>query len=155
MTTGAAAPTHPATASRVSSAESKHLMEVCDQEPARRSNDGQSGAAMRVVIAEDLALLRDGLTRLLRDNGFDVAADVTDGDALIDAVSREQPDIAIVDIRLPPTFRDEGLRAALELRERFLETAVLVVSQCVEHSYAAELLADGRGGTGYLLKDRS
>ena len=109
---------------------------------------------MRVVIAEDLALLRDGLTRLLRDNGFDVAAAVTDGDALIDAVSHDQPDIAIVDIRLPPTFRDEGLRAALELRERFPETAVLVVSQYVEHSYAAELLADGRGGTGYLLKDR-
>src|SRR5262249_25279871 len=109
---------------------------------------------MRVVIAEDLALLRDGLTRLLRDNGFDVAAAVTDGDALIDAVSREQPDIAIVDIRLPPTFRDEGLRAALELRERFPETAVLVVSQYIEHSYAAELLADGRGGIGYLLKDR-
>src|SRR5262249_48969730 len=109
---------------------------------------------MRVVIAEDLALLRDGLTRLLRDNGFDVAAAVTDGDALIDAVGRDQPDIAIVDIRLPPTFRDEGLRAALELRERFPETAVLVVSQYVEHSYAAELLADGRGGTGYLLKDR-
>ena len=109
---------------------------------------------MRVVIAEDLALLRDGLTRLLRDNGFDVAAAVTDGDALIDAVGRDQPDIAIVDIRLPPTFRDEGLRAALELRTRFPDTAVLVVSQYVEHSYAAELIADGRGGTGYLLKDR-
>jgi DNA-binding NarL/FixJ family response regulator len=109
---------------------------------------------MRVVIAEDLALLRDGLTRLLRDNSFDVAAAVTDGDALVDAVSRERPEIAIVDIRLPPTFRDEGLRAALELRSRFPETAVLVVSQYVEHTYAAELLADGRGGIGYLLKDR-
>jgi len=109
---------------------------------------------MRVVIAEDLALLRDGLTRLLRDNDFDVVAAVTDGDALIDAVTRERPEIAIVDIRLPPTFRDEGLRAALDLRDRFPETAVLVVSQYVEHTYAAELLADGRGGTGYLLKDR-
>src|SRR5215831_6913973 len=109
---------------------------------------------MRVVIAEDLALLRDGLTRLLRDNDFDVVAAVTDGDALIDAVTRERPEIAIVDIRLPPTFRAEGLRAALDLRDRFPETAVLVVSQYVEHTYAAELLADGRGGTGYLLKDR-
>jgi DNA-binding NarL/FixJ family response regulator len=109
---------------------------------------------MRVVIAEDLALLRDGLTRLLRDNGFDVVAAVSDGDALYHAVSRERPDIAIVDIRLPPTFRDEGVRAALELRGRVPETAILVVSQYVEPSYATELLADGRGGIGYLLKDR-
>lgn len=109
---------------------------------------------MRVVIAEDLALLRDGLTRLLRDNGFDVVAAVTDGDALVRAVLLERPDVAIVDIRLPPTFRDEGLRAALTLRERAPETAVLIVSQYVEQAYAAELLADGRGGVGYLLKDR-
>jgi len=109
---------------------------------------------VRVVIAEDLALLRDGLTRLLRDNGFEVAAAVTDGDELVHAVAREHPEVAIVDIRLPPTFRDEGLRAALELRERHPETAVLVVSQYVEHSYATELLADGRGSVGYLLKDR-
>jgi len=109
---------------------------------------------MRVVIAEDLALLRDGLTRLLRDNGFEVVAAVVDGDALVHAVVREHPDIAIVDIRLPPTFRDEGLRAALALRELAPETAVLIVSQYVEHAYATELLADGRGGVGYLLKDR-
>ena len=109
---------------------------------------------MRVVIAEDLALLRDGLTRLLRDNGFDVVAAVSDGDALYHAVSRERPEIAIVDIRLPPTFRDEGVRAAIELRDRVPETAILVVSQYVEATYATELLADGRGGIGYLLKDR-
>ena len=109
---------------------------------------------MRVVIAEDLALLRDGLTRLLRDNGFDVVAAVRDGDALVHAVAHDRPDVAIVDIRLPPTFRDEGLRAALELRERHPETAILVVSQYVEPTYATELLADGRGGVGYLLKDR-
>jgi DNA-binding NarL/FixJ family response regulator len=109
---------------------------------------------VRVVIAEDLALLRDGLARLLRDNGFDVVDAVRDGDALVHAVVREQPDVAIVDIRLPPTFRDEGLRAALEARERAPETAILIVSQYVEHSYARELLADGRGGIGYLLKDR-
>jgi DNA-binding NarL/FixJ family response regulator len=109
---------------------------------------------VRVVIAEDLALLRDGLTRLLRDNGFEVVAAVRDGDALVHAVARERPEIAIVDIRLPPSFRDEGVRAALELRQRNPETAILVVSQYVESSYAAELLADGRGGVGYLLKDR-
>jgi DNA-binding NarL/FixJ family response regulator len=109
---------------------------------------------LRVLIAEDLALLRDGLTRLLRDNGFDVVDAVADGSALIHAAKRERPDIAIVDIRLPPTFRDEGLRAALELRETLPEMAILVVSQYVEHTYAAELLATGGGGIGYLLKDR-
>ena len=106
---------------------------------------------MRVVIAEDLALLRDGLTRLLRDNGFDVVAAVADGDALVTTVLLEKPDVAIVDVRLPPSFRDEGVRAALTLRERAPDTAVLIVSQYVEQAYAAELLADGRGGLGYLL----
>ena len=109
---------------------------------------------MRVVIAEDLALLRDGLTRLLRDNGFDVVAAVADGDALVTSVLLERPDVAIVDVRLPPTFRDEGVRAALTLRERAPETGVLIVSQYVEQAYASDLLADGRGGLGYLLKDR-
>jgi DNA-binding NarL/FixJ family response regulator len=109
---------------------------------------------VRVVIAEDLVLLRDGLTRLLRDNGFDVVAAVDDRHALVHSVMREKPDVAIVDIRLPPTFRDEGLRAALEIRERVPETGILVFSQYVEQAYASELLADGRGGVGYLLKDR-
>jgi len=109
---------------------------------------------VRVVIAEDLALLRDGLQRLLRDNGFDVVAAVEDGRALVEVVAREHPDIAIVDIRLPPDFRDEGLRAALELRRLQPDTAILMVSQYVEPEYAAELLADSRGGIGYLLKDR-
>jgi DNA-binding NarL/FixJ family response regulator len=109
---------------------------------------------VRVVIAEDLALLRDGLTRLLRDNGFEVVAAVGDGDALVHAVKLERPDVAIVDIRLPPSFRDEGVRAALELRDRAPDTAILVVSQYVELTYATELLSDGRGGVGYLLKDR-
>jgi DNA-binding NarL/FixJ family response regulator len=109
---------------------------------------------MRVVIAEDLALLRDGLVRLLRDNGFDVVDAVGDADALVHAARRERPDVAIVDIRLPPTFRDEGLRAALELRRTVPDTAILVVSQYVEHAYATELLAEGGGGVGYLLKDR-
>jgi DNA-binding NarL/FixJ family response regulator len=109
---------------------------------------------MRVVIAEDLALLRDGLGRLLRDNGFEVVAAVADAPSLIAAVGRQNPDVAVVDIRLPPDFRDEGLRAALELRRNAPHTGVLMVSQYVEPTYAAELLADGRGGVGYLLKDR-
>jgi DNA-binding NarL/FixJ family response regulator len=109
---------------------------------------------VRAVIAEDLALLRDGLTRLLRDNEIEVVAAVGDGDALVHAVLRERPEIAIVDIRMPPTFRDEGLRAALTVREHAPETAILIVSQYVEETYARELLADGRGGVGYLLKDR-
>ena len=109
---------------------------------------------MRVVIAEDLALLRDGLERLLSDNGFEVVASVDNPDALIAAVVEQHPDIAVVDIRLPPTFRDEGIRAAVELRRRAPDTAILVVSQYIERAYATELLADGRGGVGYLLKDR-
>jgi len=109
---------------------------------------------VRVVIAEDLALLRDGLTRLLRDNGIEVIAAVRDGDSLIREVVEHTPDLAVVDIRLPPEFRDEGLRAALELRKRVPETAILVVSQYVEETYAGELLAGGAEGVGYLLKDR-
>jgi DNA-binding NarL/FixJ family response regulator len=109
---------------------------------------------VRVVIAEDLALLRDGLARLLRDNDFDVVAAVEDAEALLAAVERERPDVAVVDIRLPPDFRDEGLRAALELRRSAPETGVLMVSQYVEPTYAAELLAGAGGGIGYLLKDR-
>ena len=106
------------------------------------------------MIAEDLVLLRDDLTRLLRDNEIEVVAAVSDGDALVREVIAQKPDLAIVDIRLPPSFQDEGLRAALEARRRAPGVAVLVVSQYVEHTYAQELLADGRGGVGYLLKDR-
>jgi DNA-binding NarL/FixJ family response regulator len=109
---------------------------------------------VRVVIAEDLALLRDGLERLLRDSGCEVVAAVADGDALLDAVDEHRPDVAIVDVRLPPAFRDEGVRAALELRRRQPGFPVLILSQYVEQTYAAELLADGTGGVGYLLKDR-
>jgi DNA-binding NarL/FixJ family response regulator len=109
---------------------------------------------VRVVIAEDLALLRDGLERLLRDSGFEVVAAVADGPALLQAVEDTKPDVAIVDVRLPPAFRDEGVRAALELRRRRSGFPVLILSQYVEQTYAAELLADGTGGVGYLLKDR-
>lgn len=109
---------------------------------------------MRVVIAEDLALLRDGLTRLLTDGGFEVVAAVADGDALLRAVMGHKPDVCVVDVRLPPTFTDEGVRAALEARSRMPGLPILVLSQYVERTYAAELLSDGRGGVGYLLKDR-
>jgi DNA-binding NarL/FixJ family response regulator len=109
---------------------------------------------VRVVIAEDLALLRDGMTRLLRDNGFDVVAAVGDGESLVREVTAQKPDVAVVDIRLPPDFRDEGLRAALRIRKEVPGTAVLVISQYVEPTYAQELLADRAGGVGYLLKDR-
>ncbi len=109
---------------------------------------------MQVVIAEDHVLLRDGLARLLRDNDIEVVAAVGDGDALVREVVARRPDLAVVDIRLPPTFRDEGLRAALEVRRQVPGTAVLVISQYVEPTYAAELLADRGGGIGYLLKDR-
>jgi DNA-binding NarL/FixJ family response regulator len=106
------------------------------------------------VIAEDQLLLREGLSRLLRDNDIDVVAGVEDAAALLASVAEQGPELAIVDIRMPPTFRDEGLRAALEIRSKFPGTAVLILSQYVEPTYAAELLADGRGKVGYLLKDR-
>ena len=109
---------------------------------------------MRVVIAEDLALLRDGLTRLLEDNGCQVVAAVGDAEAFLEAVERERPDVCVVDVRLPPSFRDEGIRGALAARERLDGLPVLVLSQYVERVFAKELLADGRGGVGYLLKDR-
>ena len=109
---------------------------------------------MRVVIAEDLALLRDGLTRLLESNGCEVVAAVADGDAFLEAAEEHRPDVCVVDVRLPPTFRDEGVRAALEARRRVPGLPILVLSQYVERTYAAELLSDGRGGVGYLLKER-
>ncbi len=109
---------------------------------------------MRIAIAEDSVLLRAGLVRLLSDAGEEVVAEAGDGVDLIEAVARERPDLAIVDVRMPPTYRDEGIRAALELRQRHPDTAVLVLSQYVEEEYASELLADHPGGVGYLLKDR-
>lgn len=108
---------------------------------------------MRVVIAEDSVLLRDGLVRLLAERGHEVVATAGDAAQLIAAVERATPDIAIVDVRMPPTFTDEGIRAALELRERWPELAVLVLSQYVEERYAGELLARDARGVGYLLKE--
>jgi DNA-binding NarL/FixJ family response regulator len=109
---------------------------------------------VRVVIAEDLALLREGLMRLLGEHGFEVVAAVEDGEALVAAVEEHDPHVCVVDVRLPPTFTDEGVRAALEARRRRPGLPVLVLSQYVEQTFAAELLSDGRGGVGYLLKDR-
>jgi DNA-binding NarL/FixJ family response regulator len=109
---------------------------------------------VRIVIAEDQLLLREGLSRLLAENGFDVVAAVGDAVALRTSVAELRPEVALVDIRLPPAFRDEGLRAALEIRSTFPGTATLILSQYVEQAYAAELLADGGGRVGYLLKDR-
>jgi DNA-binding NarL/FixJ family response regulator len=109
---------------------------------------------VRVVIAEDLFLLRDGLTRLLEAHGLQVTAAVDNGPDLLAAVSADKPDVAIVDVRLPPTFTDEGLRAALAARTQQPDLPVLVLSQYVEQLYARELLAGGTGGIGYLLKDR-
>jgi len=109
---------------------------------------------VRVVLAEDLFLLRDGLTRLLQAHGLEVAAAVDNGPDLLAAVATSRPDVAIVGVRLPPTFTDEGLRAALAARRELPGLPVLVLSQYVEQLYARELLADGTGGIGYLLKDR-
>jgi DNA-binding NarL/FixJ family response regulator len=122
---------------------------------------------MRVVIAEDSVLVREGLTRLLGETGIEVAAAVGDAESFLRAVDAEQPDAVVVDVRLPPTFSDEGLRAALVVRQRWPDTGVLVLSQYVEERYATELLSgpsgaaarqpagrDGGAGVGYLLKDR-
>ena len=109
---------------------------------------------MRVVLAEDLALLRDGLIRILEAHDFDVVEAVDNGPSLVRALSDHRPDVAVVDVRLPPTFTDEGLRAAIDARSQVPGLPILVLSQYVEQLYARELLADRAGGVGYLLKDR-
>ena len=109
---------------------------------------------MRVVIAEDSVLLRVGVQRLLADEGIETVAAVEDGVALLKAVEEHRPDLALVDVRMPPTFTDEGLRAAIEARKRIPNLPVLVLSQYVEERYAVELLAGGASGVGYLLKER-
>ncbi|RKR91422.1 DNA-binding NarL/FixJ family response regulator [Micromonospora pisi] len=109
---------------------------------------------MRVVIAEDSTLLREGLARLLAEAGFDVVSQVDNAERLLAEVARHRPDVATIDIRLPPTRTDEGLRAACEIRRRHPDTGVLVLSQYVRVSYTVELLDEGAHGVGYLLKDR-
>lgn len=109
---------------------------------------------MRIVIADDSVLLKEGLARLLAEAGFEVVGTAGDADGLMRKVSIHTPDVAIVDVRMPPTHTDEGLRAAREIRDRFPATGVLVLSQYVEEGSALELLADSAEGIGYLLKDR-
>jgi DNA-binding NarL/FixJ family response regulator len=112
------------------------------------------GPALRVVIAEDSVLLREGLVRLIEDSAAVVVARVGDGPSFVAAVVEHRPDVSVVDVRMPPTQRDEGLRAAIEARRLVPGSPVLVLSQYVERQYASELLAGGAGGVGYLLKDR-
>lgn len=109
---------------------------------------------MRVVVADDSVLLREGVVRLLEESGFEVVAQAGDADDLRRKVYAHKPDVAVVDIRMPPDNTDDGLRAALEIRARQPETAVLVLSQYVEEGYALDLVGEGSGGVGYLLKDR-
>lgn len=109
---------------------------------------------MRIVIADDAVLLRAGLERLLTDAGHEVVAAVGDGTALLSAVNAHRPDLAVIDVRMPPTFSDEGVRAATLVRQQDPEVALLVLSQYVEERYASELIADSPRGLGYVLKDR-
>jgi DNA-binding NarL/FixJ family response regulator len=109
---------------------------------------------LRVVIAEDAAMMREGLARLLEDRGHQVCAAVADGDALLAAVAEHEPDVAVVDVRMPPTHTDEGLRAALEIRRSHPGTGLLVFSQYIETRYASQLLEGSAAGVGYLLKER-
>jgi DNA-binding NarL/FixJ family response regulator len=111
-------------------------------------------APLRIVVADDAVLLREGLVRLLAEDGHQVVAAVGDGPALVEAVLRYRPDVSVVDVRMPPTHTDEGLRAAITARSRLPGAPMLALSQYVEASYAADLLADGSGAVGYLLKDR-
>jgi len=113
-----------------------------------------AGAALRVVIAEDAAIMRDGLTQTLTRRGLDVVSAVADAEALREAVEKHRPDVAIVDVRMPPTHTDEGLRAARAIHEQWPAVGVLVFSQYIETQAAAELFARAPGGVGYLLKDR-
>src|SRR5277367_3364865 len=112
------------------------------------------GQRLRVVIGEDSVLLLAGLVKLLESNGFVIAATAGDGIALVEAVEREQPDLDVADVRMPPTFTDEGIRAALAIRAQWPDIAILVLSQYVEERYAADLLSANTRGVGYLLKDR-
>jgi DNA-binding NarL/FixJ family response regulator len=117
-------------------------------------SDNSIAAPIRTVVADDSVLLRDGVVRLLSDSGFEVVAAVGDAQALLDAATEQSPDLCIVDVRMPPTHTDEGLRAAIEIKRRSPDVAVLVLSQYVEERYAGELLTGNVSGVGYLLKDR-
>jgi DNA-binding NarL/FixJ family response regulator/class 3 adenylate cyclase len=122
--------------------------------PPLRNTISTLGSSIRVVLADDTVLLREGVARLLAESGFDVVAQSGNGEDLLRHVGMHRPDVAVVDIRMPPTHTDEGLRAAREIRERYPETGVLVLSQYVESGYALDLLSESAEGVGYLLKDR-
>jgi DNA-binding NarL/FixJ family response regulator len=116
--------------------------------------DASPGCPLRVAIAEDSGLLRAGIARLITDAGHQIVAEVGDGRRFLEAIEKDPPDVAVVDVRMPPGFKDEGLKAALEARRRAPGLPVLVLSQYVEERYGRELLESGAEGTGYLLKDR-
>jgi DNA-binding NarL/FixJ family response regulator/class 3 adenylate cyclase len=139
--------------------EPEHIFQLLADDIARdfpplRNTSTNLGHAMKVVIADDAVLLREGVVRLLTETGFDVVAQSGNAEDLLRHVAMHKPDVAVVDIRMPPTHTDEGLRAAAEIRDRFPGTGVLVLSQYVESTYAMELLSDNAEGVGYLLKDR-
>jgi len=123
-------------------------------QPASVTDAAPAATPLRLVLAEDSLLLREGLIRLFDEAGFVTVASYGDADALLAEVDALRPDIAVLDVRMPPSFRDEGVRAALELRRRLPSVGILLLSQYVEGTYAHELLAAGEGGMGYLLKDR-
>src|SRR5204863_1368656 len=124
------------------------------QQPARDGNDDLGGDPMRVVIADDSLLIRDGLASLLRDAGVDVVAQTASADDLLLKIASYEHDVAIIDVRMPPTHTDEGLRAAEEIRRRYPDVGILILSQHVEVGIATRLLAESASGIGYLLKDR-
>ena len=128
-------------------------MDACTESP-QRADQCDGGAPLRVVIGEDAVLLRVGLIQVLDEAGEEVVAAVGDAPSLVEAVGNHLPDVAIVDVRMPPDMTDDGLRAAIEIRRRWPKTSILVFSQYVEQVFAAELLATGTEGLGYLLKDR-
>lgn len=125
-----------------------------DETGSRAGSDRAARDPLRIVVADDAVLLREGLVRLLAEDGHEVVAAVGDGPALVEAVLALRPDVSVVDVRMPPTHTDDGLRAAIAARRQLPGTPVLVLSQYVEVSYAADLLADGSAAVGYLLKDR-
>ena len=127
---------------------------VRSQQPGRRPDRAPGGAAVRVIVADDSVLLREGLVRLLAENGHDVVAPVGDGPSFVSAVREYRPDVSIVDVRMPPSHTDEGLRAAVAVRRELPGAPILMLSQYVDVSYADDLLADRTGAIGYLLKDR-
>jgi DNA-binding NarL/FixJ family response regulator len=148
---GAASLTSPATR-RMTAPEGRTVEPVRSER--RTAGPGTGGAPLRVVLGEDSVLLLAGLVKLLDSAGFDVVATAGDGTALVEAVGREQPDLVIADVRMPPTHTDEGIRAAIAIRVRWPGIAIVVLSQYVEERYAADLLSANTSSVGYLLKDR-